>query len=135
MKIRSKALYNYLLEVGVLSGTPELLAHAKKDYRRQYKSNWKRQASGHKEIRFHVSLQQHSDIKVRALAESLRPATYVKALTLSAVGQPAIYSDRLLEALQLVSMAVIAAQHDKSQLEILGLLLNAERKLLEYLDM
>jgi hypothetical protein len=134
MKIRSKALYDYLLQANVLTDTPEAIARAKQAYRKLYKRNWKGQARSRKEIRFTVTLQQYAAIKNQAQAAHVRPTAYAKAAVLERIGQPAIHNERLLAILQLVGMATIALHRDNPRHRAYGLLRDAEIKLLAYLN-
>lgn len=133
MRIRSKALYQYLLRVGVLSGPEEGIALAKAEYRRQYKLHWKKQNRPRKEIRFEVTLKQFAAIRAKALEQDMRHTTYVKAIILASIGQPSALDDRLLHVLQLVSMAAIATSRETNSARVNHLLQQAEAALLEYL--
>jgi predicted DsbA family dithiol-disulfide isomerase len=136
MKIRSRPLYNYLLQAGVLNGTPEDIACAKQAYRKVYKKQWKQQKRPRKEIRMEVTLKQFAAIKAAAHANELKHTTYARTVVLAAVAENDNIGqkDMLLEALQAVSMAVIAtSKHTLPACQLAALLQQAETKLLHYL--
>ncbi|MDB5124813.1 MAG: hypothetical protein JWP94_2942 [Mucilaginibacter sp.] len=112
MKIRSRPLYAYLFETGVLNGTPEEIDRAKGEYRRLYKRNWKQQKRPRKELRIEVTLKQHKAIKTAALESNLKPTSYARQVLLNATnaGTCTISKDEVLAALQSVSMAYNALQ-------------------------
>jgi len=130
MKIRSKKLYQYLLESGVLNGTPEAIGMAKLAYRNAYKKAWKQQSRPRKEIRFIVTLKQFESIKIKASEYELRPATYSRSVILQAAEGSLVipHRDQLLKVLQLVSMATIASERS-----VLNSLLSAQLAEVEYL--
>ena len=133
MKIRSYALYHYLLQANVLGGSEEAILQAKKAYRAAYKKQWKQQARPQKEIRFTLTIKQFFDLKAKAQSMALRHTSYVKALALTSIDQPTILDPRLLEVLQLISMTTIATSHDKHTERVHTLLEQAETILLQYL--
>jgi hypothetical protein len=136
MKTRSKALYAYLLDTGVIHGTPEEIAMAKRSYRRLYKMRWKQGRIEKKEIRVEFTLKQFSSIKVRALEAGLTHTTYARNAILFAAEakQPIPHKDMLLQILQLVSMAAIAAAKNTIPLNQLSTMLyQAESHLIQYL--
>jgi len=111
MKIRSKALYAYLLEAGVLDGTPEEIDSAKCNYRRKYKRQWKQQKRPRKEIRFEVTLKQFKDIKMKAIGSGVTHTEYARKVLLTAAESDLCIPNkkRLLQVLQVISMAAIAS--------------------------
>ena len=133
MKIRSKALYEYLVQANVLDGPMEAIMLAKKQYRQRYKRQWKKRSRPVKEIRYTVTIKQFVAIREKAKEAGLRHTTYAKAVTLENIGQPRLHNDTLLKALQLVSMAVIATEQRQPYMQIYDLLYKAETALLEYL--
>jgi len=133
MKIRSKALYRYLVEANVLHDSDEVIALTKRKYRQEYKRQWKKRTRPVKEIRYTVTVKQFVAIKNQAKAVGLRHTTYAKAVALESIGLPRLHEDTLLQALQLVSMAVIATEQCQPSLRIYDLLRKAEAVLLEYL--
>jgi len=134
MKIRSKPLYNYLLHAGVLHSTDEVIARAKQAYRKQYKRDWKRRVQQQKEIRYTVTVKQFEAIKSKAHSLAMNHTTYAKRTVLESVGVHIMVNDRLLEVLQLISMAAIALERTAPLYRIRELVNNAELKLLEYLN-
>ncbi|MGY3214794.1 hypothetical protein [Mucilaginibacter sp. HD30] len=133
MRIRSKALYQYLLQAGVLNGPEKAIALAKAEYRRLYKRRWKKQNRPRMEIRFEVTLKQFDELKAKATAAEMRHTTYLKAMALASIGVPPTPDPRLLDVLQSVSMAVIAIERDDPTAHIYSLIIKAENSLLEYL--
>ena len=138
MKIRSKLLFAFLFEFGVLNGTPEEIDCAKREYRRQYKRNWKKIKRPRKEIRIGVTLKQFAAIKAKAQECNLPYTTFCRQLILAAVEQnePFIRNEsELLKILQLVSMASIALSKNNLPLfRIKELIEEAETLLLQYLN-
>jgi len=135
MNIRSKALRNYLSATGVLNGTPEQIAYAKQAYRKQYKRNWKAQKRPRKELRVEVTLKQYAAIVQYANAHGMRSTPFARNAIMQAVtGSPIPYGyDRLLQILQLVSMATIATSHNPGAERAHQLLLQAENLLLTHI--
>lgn len=138
MKIRSKALYTYLFEAGVLNGTPEEIDHAKREYRRLYKKRWKQQKRPRKEIRIEFTLKQFQGIKMKAREFDLRHTTYGRQVILAAVEVDLSFiphREKLEQILQLVSMAAIASFKGTATIKELSVrLMRAETKLLNYLQ-
>ncbi|MEO6523805.1 MAG: hypothetical protein ABIN91_19130 [Mucilaginibacter sp.] len=137
MKTRSKALYQYLSQANVLSGTKEDIILAKQAYRKEYKRQWKRAKKPTKEIRIGVTLRQYGIIRLKSCEYQERPTVYCRNVILAAAGiRPHIaHRDALLSALQLVSMAAIGASGNRARLcEISDLLARAETILLNYLE-
>jgi len=137
MKIRSKALYAYLLEAGVLNGTLEEIDRAKSEYRRIYKQQWKQRKRPRKEIRMEVTLKDFEVIKIQAAALSLTPTSYARTAVLSSIGSAQLMPNKkaLLKVLQLLSTAAIAsAKHTLSSWQLSELLAKAEDMLLQYLN-
>ena len=137
MKIRSKALYQYLLDADVLNGTKEAIAQAKREYRKQYKRHWKQTKRPRKEIRIEFTLKQYGIIKLKAYEYNLRPTTYARNVILEATGTARMIVDRdlLLQVLQLVSMATIATvKNTLPTSHISKLMQQAEIRLLEYIN-
>lgn len=135
MKIRSKALYEYLVQENALHGTPEQLALAKIEWRKLYKKRWKQQQRPRKEIRFEITLKQYQAIKTTALAYGVPPTTHCKAIIISSVEKtPAIpHREVLLHVLQLLGMAINTLQKDGNTHKATELLTRAEHRLLTYL--
>lgn len=133
MKIRSKPLYEYLLQANVLDGPDEAIRRAKQAYRKSYKRQWKQRSRPVKEIRYTVTIKQFVAIKKTANEAGLRHTTYAKAVALESIGLPRLHNDALLEVLQFVSMAVIATERHQPYTQVCDLLHKAETRLLEYL--
>lgn len=136
MKIRSKALYNYLLDADVLNGTKEAIAEAKRNYRTQYKRAWKKRSRPRKEIRFEVTVKQYQAIKANALSVETRTATYCKRVVLSTVDTAPLIprQDALLRVLQLAGMALNAIHKSNASYKAIAYLEQAEQQLLQYLN-
>jgi predicted DNA binding CopG/RHH family protein len=134
MKTRSNGLYAYLLQSGVLHGTVEDIAFAKVQYRKMYKRQWKQRRRPRKEIRIEVTLKDFQAIKTAASIAKLKHTTYVRMLILSSLGikQLIPHKQVLLNALQLISMAVIAMANKSQSRQLLEQLTNAEQILLNY---
>ena len=135
MKIRSKALFAYLSEVGVLNGTPEQIAYAKLQYRKRYKQNWKQQKQPHKELRIELALKQFNAIKTKAEQMAIGHTTYARNIVLASIDEPTTPPDTLLVVLQAVSMAAIAIEQGKPVHAVHELVRKAEITLLQYLTM
>lgn len=133
MKIRSRALYNFLLQRGALSASPEVIAQYKAEYRKLYKSNWKKRQRPRKEIRFELTERQFVALQLQARAHGLRHTTYVRSLVLGSIGEPNYTDGRILEILQMVSMAAISTSHNPHAERAHQLLLKAETLLLNYI--
>jgi len=136
MKTRSKALCNYLSEAGVLNGTPEQIAYAKRCYRKLYKRNWKRDKKPGKEIRIEFTVQQFARIKDKSRTQGMKHTTYARNAILFAANDTdnAISPDQLLQVLQLVSMAAIGAlKQNRTCAELPDLLQQAEQLLLRHI--
>ncbi|TWI96805.1 hypothetical protein JN11_03918 [Mucilaginibacter frigoritolerans] len=129
-------MYDYLKEAGVLNGTPEEIASAKHQYRTQYKKQWKQQKRPRKELRIDVTLKQFAAINRNALEADLSRTAYARNIILAATGSEKFipHKEQLLEILQLVSMAAIAAAKNNAQLSRLSEWLEqAETMLMQYL--
>jgi hypothetical protein len=134
--MRSRALYAYLLEAGVLNGTPEEIDSAKCNYRKLYKKRWKQQQQQRKELRIEVTITQYEAIKLQAHNYLLSPTAYARNTILESLGAgrciPA--KETLLEILQLISVAVIAFGQSPSNQTMSELIQRAETLLLTYLN-
>jgi len=137
MKTRSKALYAYLLEAGVLKGTPEAIDCAKCEYRKLYKKHWKQKVKPRKEIRIEFTLKQFAAIKSKAHEYDLKHTTYSRLAILAAVDSAAgiiPHLEQLEKILQLVSMAVIGIAKNTLPLwQVSEFLEEAETVLIDYL--
>jgi hypothetical protein len=119
--MRSKALWKYLSDAGVLDGSEEEIQTAKKAYRRMYKREWKRkQQIPKKEIRPLFTLREYADIMRKAKDKDKSPTAYGKQLILASLDIHSPIQDRavLLEILSHISMSVIAlSRGDTSNLQ------------------
>ena len=138
-KIRSKVLYAYLKEQGVLKGSKRDILIAKRNYRRLYKNNHARQARRSKrEIRFQISKQEFQQTQALCDAKyKVTPTGLAKQLLLSRVSTGAFIPDssRLLAVLKQLGIAINQLNTDKTDFYIIDKLLQAEKDLLEYINM
>lgn len=138
MKIRSKALYTYLLEADVLNGTPAEIDRAKWDYRRNYKRQWKRNKRPRKEIRIEFTLKQFQAVKLKSCEFDLRHTTFARQVILAASEYDSGFiphREKLEKLLQRISMASIAIEKNTMlRWEVSALLKEAETLLLNYLE-
>lgn len=138
MKTRSKALYAYLLEAGVLNGTPAEIDRAKCDYRKLYKRQWKENKRPRKEIRIEFTLKQFTAIKTKARWYELRHTTYARKVILTAAESDRFVipkREQLEKISQLVSMAAITMKKNTMlRCQVAELLLEAETILMDYLN-
>ncbi len=135
-RIRSKQLHQYLLESGVLNGTPEAIGMAKLAYRKEYKKHWRKQHRPKKEIRFEFTIKQYATIKAKAFSCGLKPTPFCRQIILQAIqGELLIpHRDQLRHVLQLVSMAAIASERSLLHPQVTSHLAEAEQLLLDYLS-
>lgn len=136
MRIRSKALWQYLHDTGALNGTAEDIARAKAEYRRIYKRTWKQGKRKKRELRPGFTEQEYTELCKRATLFNLPPTTYVRELVLAAQERPDLIPHRetLLYVLQRISMTVTAlAALPNIPPDILRDLHEAESLLLDYL--
>jgi hypothetical protein len=136
MKIRSKALYQYLLDAGVLNSTPEEIAAAKRAYRKAYRDAWKkRKAPLSKELRITYTLREYRDMQIHARILGISPTALCKRLTQAAVGHTGIipHQEELQELLQCISMTLNTVVAVHAHPELIRELHQAEAKLLTYL--
>jgi hypothetical protein len=143
MKIRSKALYTFLLESGVLNSQDKtLIAEAKHNYRKYYQRNWKRNRPKlKKEVRFLLTHREYFDLKIRATESGLLPTEYSKDAVLTSVANmPIIPKRKELESiLQAIGIAASLCQRKDrfgniSGTEVETYLLKAENLLSDYLQ-
>lgn len=134
MKTRSRAFYNYLSEAGMLNGTPEQIAIARREYRKRYKKTWRQGRNTTKEIRIEFTPEQFAAIQLHAATSHLAHTTLARNAILRAIGveRDVKKSPQLLTALQLVSMMINAAlQEQRRESETLR---QVETLLLQYLN-
>lgn len=136
MKTRSKVLFEYLQQSGVLHGTPEAIALAKKQYRTLYKKQWKQTRRPRKELRIDVTVKQYQLIKNRAVQYGQTPTAYARNAILSIVTDTPVIArrDMLLRVLQAVGMALTGMQKGRAPCQLALLLEQAEQLLLTYLN-
>jgi|GEM_PF-1263096 len=136
MKIRSRNLYEYLLQSGALRGSEDDIAFAKQEYRRKYKQQWKKISRPRKEIRIEVTLKQYEAIKIKAMELELLPTTFSRSAILAStlIKHYIPYKDRLLKILQFISRIAIATSNQSlSAGQVCELASQAENMLLLYL--
>src|SRR6185437_5007765 len=133
---KSKALQQYLNELGILSGPPDAIKAAKKVYRLRYKREWAKSCLRNRNIRPCFTSSEYDGIVTRATLYGVTVTTYVRNLVISAQeGADLIPNkDQLLNVLQAVSMALIAYKKDSNSIEVEGLVWQAETMLLQYLS-
>ena len=138
MKVRSKALYAYLLEADVLTKTPAEIDCAKREYRKLYKKRWRQNKRPRKEIRIEFTQKQFTEIKAKARWYQLRHTTYAMQVILAAIesGLSIVpQREQLEKILHLVSMASIVTERNAIQrLQVPELLQEVETILMDYLN-
>ena len=142
MKVRSKKMWQYIIDSGALQGgTKEDIEKCKIAWRKEYKRKWKQNKIIKPiELRPGFSAKQYKELQIRAKEFGTTPTGYVKQITLASVGigQAIPGKQKLITVLQLVSIASIAvskAKHGKIEdpHRISNHLEQAEKLLLEYL--
>lgn len=141
MKTRSKALYQFLLESGAINGIKEDIAEAKRLYRQRYLMQWRQNQSDLcKEIRFSITKRDYYAIKVRAISQRLKPASYAKQIVIASLSNTPVIPDRktVEEVRQSIGIAYsLFLQKNKfgniSEWDVEQHLIRAERLLAEYL--
>lgn len=135
MKIRSKALWKYLEETGVLHGTEADIARAKREYRRLYKKAWKQRRVKRCELRPIFTMLEFEAVLNRAKQAGVKPAVFAREVILQAATSSVFIQnkDELLRVLQLISITAVELSKDESLLHLLQQIETAERKLLLYL--
>lgn len=139
MKIRSRNLYNFLVEKGVFDKGEEAIKEAKTEYRRIYKRTWKKNIIvKKKELRPAFTPKEHNDLIIKSRLLGLSPTAYIQKLAIDALGQTTIlpHREKLLKILQLVGISQNLIQNHRysypfSQAD--EYLKEAELLLLEYL--
>ncbi len=133
---RSKKLYEYLKESGVLNANEEEIRLAKITYRKQYLKNWKAEkAPMIKEIRIVLALKEYADIKIKAYEQYKTPTTFAKDLLLESVGKERCLTDKekLLSIYQKIGLAINQNLKDHSNIKLVEKLVTIEEELGEYL--
>lgn len=134
---RSKKLYEYLKESGVLNANDEEIKLAKIAYRKQYLKNWKAEkAPMIKEIRIVLALKEYADIKIKAYEQYKTPTTYAKDLLLESVGKERclLDKDKLLGIYQKIGLAINQNLKDHSNINLVEKLVAIEEELIEYIN-
>ena len=135
-RIRSKKLYEYLVNAGLLNGTPEEVAFAKQEYRKEYRRTWmKTKASLTKEVRIEFTRREYHNLLIYAKTAGTSPTAFCKSLTNSAIQNKQIIpnKDRLQEILQVISMTFNMALKLNSPVPLIKELHSIETMLIEYL--
>ena len=135
-KVRSKALWKFLLEKGVLEGTEEEIQQAKREYRKQYKREWKLRRLKQKEIRPSFTIKEYQAIQQVAEKAGLKPTGLARQLLLAhSEGNTFIPNrDILLQVLQNISIVAIHLVKQFPKEDDYTLLIEkAEQLLLTYL--
>lgn len=134
MKIKSKALFLYLQENGVLNGTPEEIDQAKREYRKKYK---RRNKQDKRVFNTPVSLsftrRELIDIKLLAEQNGLKYPEYMKDVLLSNLSKGNyIYNKELILRIQQnIGIAISVTERGTIAHQYL---LKAEQLLIEYLE-
>lgn len=136
-KIRSKKLYEYLVNADLLNGTPEEIFIAKQEYRKEYRREWmKTKASLTKEVRIEFTRREYHNLLIYAKIIGKSPTALCKNLTSSAIQNKQIIpnKERLQEILQEISMTFNTALKLNTPVQLIKELLSIETMLLEYLN-
>jgi hypothetical protein len=142
MGARSKALWQYLTEAGVLSEGEDAIEQAKQKYRKEYKRKWKANRIIKKhDVRLTFTPKEYKELKIRATQMGYRPATCaMKMVQASITGKEMIpHKDMLLQAFQCVgiSTTMLAKNRHKYPFEaedIFRYLMQAEAVLSAYIQ-
>jgi len=139
MRIRSKKLWQYLIETNALNGTEEDIIKAKVQYRKMYKREWKKkQRLPKKELHPVFSLKEFHIIKLKANKVGLHPSTYVKQIVIASLQSTDLLpnKEQLQKVLQLISISVISLKSNQLNLSQIAIQLEeAEKLLLQYLHL
>ena len=140
MRIRSKALWQYLSDTGALNGYDEDIAKAKAEYRRIYKRTWKRkQQLPKKELRIVITPKEYGLLKLSACDAGYKsPTAFVRQYILNAhISAPTIPNKELLfQVSKYIGSAVILLFQNRAQQNILLIkeyISKADALLLQYL--
>lgn len=109
MRTRSKQLWKYLSDSGVLNGNEADIYEAKIRYRKEYKRRWKmdRKRYPHKSVRVLFSLREYHELKYTAICAGTNPTAYIKNLTLQSLnGTLPIQPDVIKEVLALIGKGI-----------------------------
>lgn len=135
MKTRSKALWKYLFEKGVLDGTDREIAEAKAEYRRQYKRMWKARRLKQFELRPCFTGKEYDRILIAAKRAGLKPTTFARELLLVQSGNTDFIPNKevLLQVLQYITIAAIELSKNTTGKTSTEIIEKAEKLLLNYL--
>jgi len=134
---RSKKLFEYLKESGVLNANEEEIRLAKVAYRKQYLKNWKAEkAPMIKEIRIVLALKEYADIKSKAYEQYKTPTTFAKDLVIESIGKERCLPDKekLLAIYQKIGLAINQNLKDHSNINLVEKLVAIEEELIEYIN-
>jgi hypothetical protein len=136
-KPKSKKLFEYLQNTGVLNGNNEEIALAKIEYRKQYLKNWKIAKSPlSREMRIRFSLREYKDIQVFVYDLKLKPTTYAKKLILKSIINKSILpnSEKLVSIYQKIGLAINQNLKDHSTIKLIEALILIEEELNDYIN-
>src|SRR5574338_608523 len=95
MKIRSKALYQFLVDTGAIDGTKEEVEAAKKEFRRRYQRENKRKRKAlQPDIRISLTHRELFEIKVKAIECGMSYTDYIKQTVLSTLTNTLVIPNR-----------------------------------------
>ena len=143
-RIRSKALYEFLFQKGVLGCSDSVINEFKREFRKEYKRKWKRQAKSkpQKELRPVFTIKQHEALFQKAKLNGYTPTGYLKELALASLdGKTNLlpFKERLIELLQTIILAsnVLHSMQNSSseEKELASYLQQAETQLRDYLSL
>ncbi len=137
-RIRSKNLWQYLCDAGLLTASEEDISKAKAEYRREYKKKWKQNRQMPiKDVRLSFTLKQYQGLKNKAGAMNTTPTVLSRDLVLAFIHSNQLVPDKdhvhiILQHLCMGSIALLQERHiDPS---IIDHIQTAENLLTEYLD-
>lgn len=138
MKVRSKALLQFLMDRKLLGASEQEIVQGKREYRKLYKAEWKRNRQKPvRELRPQFTLKQFVELK--AIASGLgykHPTKYLKQLALSQVsGMPLVKNpDVLRQALQHIGIAISLGAQKSNPQAIQERITEVEKILLQYVE-
>jgi hypothetical protein len=130
---RSKAIHKYLIENGLLNGTADEIAKAKKAYRLHYQREWKKSKVVRKcEVRPGFSPKDYHWLKAKAALFGQNPTSYTKALVIASLQETEMipHKERLQAAYQILGMVICITPSSTKEY---GMLREAEKILEDYL--
>ena len=137
MKVRSKDLWNYLLQSGALESQDEaIIQNAKRIYRKMYKRDWERKNRNIRELRIRFSFKQMNEIARHSKLFNLNCTSYAKEVILTSQENRIMIPCReeLLGILKDVGMAINILS-EKPDAKVQTLLYKAEIQLIDYLNL